>query len=326
MDIKLAARVSSLSKRIVIFLLAVVLAGGLAFCLHVWHAARAAVAQGAQAAASAGGAGVSVFPLRPAASRFEPVLIASDFRSAVQFAGDLYICAGSGLFRYSENELKQTWYAGRELPPAPLLSVAVRTGVGVPELWIATDGAGILIYNGSVFRQFLPEKPALRNISAVLPLADGRVLLGTPTAGLYVTDGKSLRVFHPEFANTQVTALAGDEDQFWVGTRSDGAWLWRGGEAVHIAADLPDPQVLSLASNADNAWIGTPLGVAEFKDGKLTRRLADGIFAQALAQHSGELVDSHCRSRNLRYSSEHAKASAAAVVHARRNGIRGIVP
>ncbi len=282
------ARVSSSSKRIVTFSFAVLLAAGVAFCLYAWHAARAAMADGAKVAASSGRAGVSVFTLRPSSSRFEPVLIAPEFQSAVQFGGDLYICGSSALFRYSESELKKSWYAGRELPASRLLSLAVRTGIGNPELWIATDGAGVLIYDGYTFHEFLPDNPALRKISAMLPLSNGGVLLGT-AAGLYYTDGKSFRVFHPQFANTQVTALAGGEDQFWIGTRADGAWLWRGGDAVHIIADLPDAQVLSLASKGDQAWIGTALGVVEFRDRQLSRRLADGLFAQALAQHDGKL-------------------------------------
>ncbi len=247
------------------------------------------MAHGAQVASSSGQASVSVFPLRPSASRFERVLISPDFRSAAQFGGDLYVCGSSTLSRYSENELKQTWSVGRELPTGRLVSVAVRTGIGNPELWIATDGAGIVIYDGTGFRQFLPEKLALRKISALLPLANGHVLFGTPRAGLYISDGQSLRSFHPEFSKTQVSALSGDEDQFWVGTRNDGAWLWRGGEAMHVTADLPDSQVLSLASKGDDAWIGTPLGVAAFKNGKFIRRIADGVFAQTLAANSGKL-------------------------------------
>ena len=113
--------------------------------------------------------------------------------------------------------------------------------------------------------------------------------MGTAKAGLYASDGQKLRVFHPQFAKTQVTALAGDEDQFWVGTQADGAWLWRGGVALHMTADLPDPQVLSMCVRGEKAWIGTPLGIAEFSNGQFSRRLGDGIFAQGLAEYNGTL-------------------------------------
>lgn len=287
--VKLIARTFSRPKRIVIFSFALLLVLVLPFCWHVLNQAGAAIAEGARRAASTHHAAVSVFTVRTVVSRFEPVLKTSEFESAAAFAGDLYVCSSSALFRYSAGGLAQTWRTGTELPPTRLLSVAVRTGIGNPELWIATAGAGILIYDGLTFRQLLPQGPALRKISALLPLSNGQVLAGTPESGLYLSDGKSLRVFHPEFLKTAVTALAGDENHFWIGTRADGAWLWQGGEAHHFAADLPDPQVLSIAAKGDDAWVGTPLGVCEFKNGKLTRHLAEGIFARALAAHDGEL-------------------------------------
>jgi hypothetical protein len=255
----------------------------------VLNEARTAIAEGVQTAASWNRAAVAISTVRPVASRFEPVLQAPEFESAVEFAGDLYVANSSALFRYSEGGLAQTWHTGTELPPTRLLLLAVRTGIGSPELWIATGGAGLLTYDGGTFRQLLPEESALRTVSALLPLANGQVLVGTPASGLYVSDGKSLRVFHPQFSKTAITALAGDENQLWIGTRADGVWLWRGGEAQHFAADLPDRQVLSLAVNGNDAWVGTPLGVAEFKSGKLNRHLADGVFAQALAAHDGKL-------------------------------------
>jgi ligand-binding sensor domain-containing protein len=281
--------VSFSRKRIFIFCVAVLFASGLAFCIYVWQAARRAVTQSAQAAASAGVVRVSVSPLRPAASRFEYVLNAPEFRSAAVFNGDVFVSSSSALFQYSEGRLKQSWYVGRDLPAARLLTLSVRTGIGTPELWIATEGAGILMYDGAAFRQMVAEPEALRTISAMLPLGNGQMVVGTPTAGVYLSDGKSCRVFHSQFSKTQVTSLAGDEDQLWIGTRADGAWLWRGGEARHVMAELPDKQVLAVASKGGEAWIGTPLGVTEFKDGKLNRRLADGIFAETLAEHDGKL-------------------------------------
>ncbi len=276
-------------KRIVIFSLIGLLLIAAGFGLHTWRAVHLALSAGRQVAAWSGRVKVSIRTLRPSSSAFEPVLTAADFRSAAQFGGDLYICSSSALFRYREGELRRVWHAGRELPAYPLTSVSVRTGVGNPELWIATNGAGVVVYDGNTFRQMLPEDPPLRKVAAMLPLRNGQVLVGTSTAGLYLSDGKSLRIFHPQFAKTQVTALAGDEDQIWIGTRADGAWRWSGGEAVHLTAELPDPQVLSIAAHGEKAWIGTPLGVVEFSGGRLNRRLAEGAFAQALAERDGTL-------------------------------------
>jgi ligand-binding sensor domain-containing protein len=259
------------------------------FFITVWLRARSAVAEGVRRAASSGQEQVSIVTLQPSTTRFERVLVAAEFKSAVEFSGDTFVCGSSALFEYAGGDLKKTWYAGRELPATPLRSLAVRMGIGNPELWIATDGAGVLIYDGTSLHQLLPDKSALRTISAMLPLRNGRVLLGTPTSGVYVSDGKTLRVFHPELAQAHVTALAGDEDRFWIGTQADGAWEWRGGEALHLTAALPDRQVLSLASAGDQAWVGTAVGVVEFQGDRNTRRLAEGTFAQAMEIYAGKL-------------------------------------
>ena len=126
-------------------------------------------------------------------------------------------------------------------------------------------------------------------MTALLALSDGRVLIGTPEGGLLVSDGQRLKFFHPQFANTEVTALAGSEDALWVGTRSHGAIVWRGGEITRFTSELPDLQVLSIAATGDDTWIGTPVGVAEFQHGQFHRRIADGFFAQSLASLAGTL-------------------------------------
>lgn len=259
------------------------------FCLFAWRAANIALQAGQRVVSNAGHIPVHISPLASSHSSFEPVLTAADFRAAAEFQGRVYVCGKSTLFRYQANEPSAVWHAGRELPAYPLSTLAVRTGVIRPELWIGTDGAGILVFDGEEFHQILPEAAPIRKISSLLPMRNGRMLVGTPTAGLYITDGATLRLFHPQFANTQVTALAGDEDQFWIGTRDSGAWRWSGGEALHFTQELPDSQVLSIATRGDRAWIGTPVGVVEFSGSNLHRHLADGIFAQALAMRDGTL-------------------------------------
>ena len=271
-------------KRIAIAAAATLCLAVLLYLASLWRSTHRALQEGAESARHAGEMAASLAPVQLAQSGFEPVLPATGFNSSLEFAGDIYKLAPG--FLASSNRV---WFVGRDLPAAPLLSMTVRTGAGEPELWIATEGAGVLIYDGHLFRQLLPALEPLRKISALLPLQNGQVLLGTPTAGLYVSDGRMLRLFHPSFAATQVTALAGDEDRFWVGTRADGAWEWKGGTADHLAKALPDPQVLSIASRGDTAWIGTALGVTEFIAGKFSRQLGQGLFARTLTQHDGTL-------------------------------------
>ncbi len=263
----------------------VALLGVSAFAVRAWYLAHQAVSESALRVRQSS---QLAFTFAPAASNantpFTSVAAAADYQTGAIYEGDLFVCGKSALYRYSpEGKLKQVWNVGRELPAAALVTMAVRRGTGTPELWIGTDGAGAVVFDNHILRQFRPNLIDLRKVSALLGLGDGRMLIGTPDHGLLVTDTKSLSVFHPEFAHIEVTRLAGTPDALWVGTRKSGAWLWRAGEVSRFEAELPDPQVLSLETSSARAWVGTPLGVAEFIDGKFSRKLAEGVFAQALA-------------------------------------------
>ncbi len=290
----MAARIRALcahKKFIAVFAAAVVVLAAAGFTVRAFRRAQRAVTSSAKQVSAASDLGFAVEQLDVRReSHFHRVLGSREFHSAVPFAGNLFVCGRSSLTRYGADGFpQQTWYVGAELPPFPLTSLAVRRGTGSPELWIGTGGAGVLIYDGQKLMQMLPAEPGRRKISAILPLSNGYVLLGTPKNGLYITDGKHLKLLHPQFAYTEVTALAGDEDEIWVGTRREGVWRWRAGEAIQFKAELPDPQVLSLYADAGRAWAGTPLGVAEFANGQFRRPLAEGVFAQSLLARSGSL-------------------------------------
>ena len=256
----------------------------LGIAARAWWLARQAVDESARQASRSSQLGFSFLPLaNNANSPFQPIAATADYRTAAIFQGDLFVCGKSALYRYSTGgRLIQVWRAGRELPAAALVTAAIRRGTGTPELWIGTDGEGAIIWDSHQMLQLRPNLPQLRKVTALLGLDDGRMLLGTAEHGLLVTDTKNLAFFHSEFAQAEVTTLAGTKDALWVGTRGAGVWLWRAGEVERFKTELPDVQVLSIETHGPRTWVGTPLGIAEFTDGKFSRKLAEGVFAQAL--------------------------------------------
>ena len=217
------------------------------------------------------------------------------FNDAAFFAGRLYIGGPLGLTEYSlEGKVIARYRAGLELPAAPLVCMSVGRAADAsdPELYVATAGGGLLAVSEKGSRQILPESRQLRQLTSILPLPTGRILLGTEKSGVLVYDGKRLAEFHPQLAKYHVTALAGDDSSIWVGTLSDGVIHWHAGQADRFAeADgLPDPRVLSLAFDGDRAFVGTPVGVAEFRDGKFARTLASGFFANSLLVNGNTLM------------------------------------
>ncbi len=217
------------------------------------------------------------------------------FNDAAFFAGRLYVCGPLGLMEYSpEGKLIARYRAGLELPAAPLVSMSIGRAADAsePELYVATAGGGVLAFSEKSSRHILPEARPLRQLTAVLPLPTGRVLLGTEKSGVLVYDGKHLMEFHPQLAKFHVTALAGDDSSIWVGTLSDGVIHWHAGQVDRFVETdgLPDPRVLSLAIDGDRTFVGTPVGVAEFRDGKFARTLASGFFANSLLVDGDTLV------------------------------------
>lgn len=221
----------------------------------------------------------------PPPAGWETIASPADFRDAVVWNGELYVAGANALFRYRvDGTLLQTWRAGMELPPAPLMALAAGE-----ELWVATEGEGALSFDGARIRRILP--PA-RKVNAVLPLSTGAVLFGTVSQGVLRYDGTHLRPAHPSLASLAVTAIAGAEDDLWVGTRDAGVVHLRAGHAERFseAEGLPDKAVHSIAVDGDRAWVGTSTGIAAFQDGKLQRVIGKGLLAKSLAARGNELL------------------------------------
>jgi hypothetical protein len=228
---------------------------------------------------------------------FEPLAAPNSYRTGAVFEGKLYLAGSAGLAEYNSLQaVPKLLQTGLDLPPAPIvrMTTGMLRGDSNRQLILATNGEGILWFDGQTFRQLRPRNPAARDITALLPLASGDLLIGTRQLGLLIFNGKTLKLFHPNLAGLNVTALAGDEGDFWVGTRNRGVLHWHAGQldafngeasdtlSNRKASDLPDPQVESIALVARKAYIGTPVGVKEFDDGRPVRTLVPGFFAHAL--------------------------------------------
>jgi ligand-binding sensor domain-containing protein len=226
---------------------------------------------------------------------FESVSSPAVFRDVALFEGRVYLCGPSGLFAYdSSGALAASYRVGLELPTGPLVQMAtgIAAGSSTPELFMATAGEGLLAFDGQTFRQVRPVASDDRTLTTLLPLSTGRILMGTPRKGVLVYDGRNITAFHRALDGVHVTALAGDESSFWVGTLDRGVWHWHAGEVNRFSESegLPDPQVLALAVLGDYVWAGTPMGIAEFRGGRFTRVLASGVFASSLLPRSNTLI------------------------------------
>ncbi len=238
---------------------------------------------------------------------FEWISTPALFTDVAQLDGMLYVAGPAGVFVYNaEGELERHYRVGLELPPAQPTGVAIGLSLSKAgrALYVTTAGEGLLILDGldgsggdhgdgssngdarprNAFQQVRASAREYRDLTAVLPLDTGRVLLGSLSKGVLVYDGKRLASLHSSLAGLHVTALAGDESSVWIGTLGQGLLRWSAGRLERFGEDdgLPDRQILSLSLDGDRLFAGTALGVAEFRNGRFERELASGFFANSL--------------------------------------------
>ena len=270
-------------------------------CLAV-HRVDSRLASMRQQAATAGNLSFTLRNLdtgqSAASTLFEPVAAPNNYTTGAAFDGKLYLAGPGGLSISSPSGQQLTLLrTGIEIPSAPIVSLAVGHLRGEPSatLIAATHGEGILLISSGAsqsVRQLHPDDARYRDVTTVLALSSGDLLIGTRRSGLLIYDGITLRSFNTGMADAAVTALAGNEGDLWIGTRSHGLLRWHAGDLSTLSTDtgLPDAQVNSLALAHDGTvLVGTPLGVAQFADGKLIRKLAPGLFASALATEGDTL-------------------------------------
>jgi hypothetical protein len=238
---------------------------------------------------------------------FEGIWSPAVYKSVAVFEGRIYLAGPAGLYAYdSDGALERIYRTGIDLPAAPLgqMAVGMLTDAQRPELLIATLGAGIVCFDGHLFRQIMGTNTDVRVITSLLPLGSGRLLIGTAKLGLLIYDGKTLKQFHPTTNNVYVTSLAGSEAELWVGTLNDGLLWWHGGQTERIGEEqgLPDRRVEQIALTSGKAYIGTPVGVAEVRDGKVARVLAKGRYAHALMADGDALLVGQMQAGVMRVS------------------------
>ncbi|MCB1018955.1 MAG: hypothetical protein KDC27_03450, partial [Acidobacteria bacterium] len=176
--------------------------------------------------------------------------------------------------------------------PLTALAVGLDPRESRPALFAGTAGEGLLIVSEDGRMELVrAEEQAARDIEALLPLSDGRLLIGTQQRGVVRYDAAGMGPLDDALAGGHVVALAGEPEEIWIATLDDGLIRYHGGaiERIDDHSGLPDKRLLSLAVQGERVFAGTAVGVAELVDGKLARTPADGFFASALAASDSTL-------------------------------------
>ncbi|MEZ5365769.1 MAG: hypothetical protein R2748_26425 [Bryobacterales bacterium] len=271
-------------------------AGVAAWAALTLREASQAVEQAAEQEAAAGRVSFERRAWAPAGAGLTMPPAKQDLRDAAWFAGSLWLAGKGGLGRYtSDGALERQWVVGADLPSAPLTTLAVGLDPrdSQPALFAGTAGEGLLVV-GEDGRMELAraEEQTARDIQALLPLADGRLLIGTQQHGVLRYDASGMGPLNEALSSGHVVALAGAPEEIWIATLDEGLIRYHGGaiDRIDEHSGLPDKRLLSLAAEGDEVFAGTAVGIAELVDGKLSRTLADGFFSSALAASNSTLL------------------------------------
>ncbi len=235
-------------------------------------------------------------------------------------AGTLYLAGPNGLTVVAADGTRRlTLRTGFELPVAPIVAVATGRlrGDTDTQILLATSGAGLLLVDPTpsgipTLHQLLPDSAEARDITALLAMPSGDLLLGTRHAGVLLFDGAMLEPYsHLPIAD--ITALAAaDSASVLVGTRNAGVFYVHAGTTEHAdtVAGMPDNQIESLAVANGKVYAGTPTGIAEFDLNQSTfrpsRSLAPGLFAHSVSATGTELEVGTLDQGIQRFCSAHA--------------------
>jgi len=256
----------------------------------IWLGADEVLKQSREAADRAGRIDLLRTPVGAPPAHATPLAAVLDVRAAVEFAGGVYLAGAGGVERYSaaEGALERRWNTGFELPRARVtgLAVGIDPGSGRRTVLASTAGEGVLVLeDGARWEQARAAAAELRDLTCLLALDDGRILLGTERAGVLVWDASGAAPLHPELGELAVTVLAGEPGRIWIGTLDEGVLSLQGGSIERYSTEqgVPDVRVLSLSSAGDRVYVGTAAGVAEISEAGVERTFAEGVIAAAVA-------------------------------------------
>lgn len=159
---------------------------------------------------------------------------------------------------------------GAEARPTVLTSLAFQEKTG--EWWIGSHARGALVNKDGELREAALRPPRPYFVDAVFAAA-GRVWLGAQTgrqgSGLWFVQAEELLPF--PLGTGSVTAIHGDEEDLWIGTSEQGAYLIRNSQPLehltfeNTAGGLRSNHINTIFRDHEGIiWFGTDRGVCRY--------------------------------------------------------------
>jgi signal transduction histidine kinase/ligand-binding sensor domain-containing protein len=181
--------------------------------------------------------------------------------------GYLWLATYEGLVRFNGEEFRTFDKSASPLLDSSRVNLC-RTGDDA--LWVGTPRAGVMRYQGGVFRTIAPM-PGAEVINALVPAPDGTVWVGTASGKLTHIVKDRAGVVTLSLPAGPITALAPTDDALWIGT-SAGLVRHRGGrlDSWTTVDGLSSDRIVTLLSEGgDDLLAGTATGLDRIRGAKV---------------------------------------------------------
>jgi ligand-binding sensor domain-containing protein/signal transduction histidine kinase len=187
--------------------------------------------------------------------------------------GYLWIGTEKGLARFDGLTFRLFDHANS--PDFPVSAVLGLTTDVEGTLWVRLRNPKLLRYRSGRFDVPLPNLSSWETSTAMLPTADGGLLIAHANRILKYRKGQfSTLAAATDALNLLVISMAETRDgTVWLGTRDAGLFSLRKGKIVNITKGLPDSKVNSIvAVGGSQVWIGTDNGVVRWTGTEVTKK------------------------------------------------------
>lgn len=179
--------------------------------------------------------------------------------------GQIWIATDhKGLFLYDKSTSSLINITSNSLSPTSIASNYVASILvdNTGTLWVGYIKNGISFFNES-FQNFINvQNDQCRNISRIVELRNGNILLGTDGDGVYLTNYRTNAVIKLPIPNTAITALFEDnKGHIWIGTYQYGLYCFYHNKLKHFTttnSNLSSDNIWGIVEDKyENLWIGT---------------------------------------------------------------------